>query len=74
MSISPVDSSTTNITATPEAKFNAAVDKSKETEMSDEELTEALITQAVTIGGQFIIMPKAQEMLNEAQSSEDDEE
>jgi hypothetical protein len=42
--------------------------------MSDDELTEALITQAVTIGGQFIIMPKAQEMLNEAQSSEDDEE
>jgi hypothetical protein len=49
------------------------VDKSK-TEMSDEEFNDALITQAVTIGGQFIIMPKAQEMLNEAQSSEDDEE
>jgi hypothetical protein len=72
MSVSPVDS-TTQITATPEAQFNAAVDKSK-AEMSDDELTEALITQAVTVAGQFIIMPKAQEMLNEAQSSEDDEE
>lgn len=73
MSISPVDGSTTQVSATPEAQFNAAVSKSKEAEMSDEEFTEALITQAVTIGGQFIIMPKAQEMLNEAQSSEDDE-
>lgn len=72
MSVSPVDS-TTHITATPEAQFNAAVDKSK-AGMSDDELTEALITQAVTVAGQFIIMPKAQEMLNEAQSSEDDEE
>ena len=73
MSVSPVDSSTPSVGASPEAKFNAAVDKSK-TEMSDEEFNDALITQAVTIGGQFIIMPKAQEMLNEAQSSEDDEE
>jgi hypothetical protein len=72
MSVSPIDS-TTSTPATAEVKFSAAVDKSK-SEMSDDELTEALITQAVTIGGQFIIMPKAQEMLNEAQSSEDDEE
>lgn len=74
MSVSPIDSSISTPPASAEAKFNAAVDKSKEGEMSDEEFTEALITQAVTIGGQFIIMPKAQEMLNEAQSSEDDEE
>ena len=74
MSVAPIDSSISTPPASAEAKFNAAVDKSKEAEMSDEELTEALITQAVTIGGQFIIMPKAQEMLNEAQSSEDDEE
>ena len=73
MSIAPIDSSISTPPASAEAKFNAAVDKSKD-EMSDEDFTEALITQAVTIGGQFIIMPKAQEMLNEAQSSEDDEE
>jgi hypothetical protein len=73
MSITPIDSTATTSSATSEAQFNAAVDKSK-TEMSDEEFNDALITQAVTIGGQFIIMPKAQEMLNEAQSSEDDEE
>lgn len=72
MSVTPIDS-TTSATPTSEAKFNAAVDKSK-TEMTDDELTTALVQQAVTIGGQFIIMPKAQEMLNEAQSSEDDEE
>lgn len=73
MSVTPIDSTATTSSATSEAQFNAAVDKSK-TEMSDEEFNDALITQAVTIGGQFIIMPKAQEMLNEAQSSEDDEE
>ncbi|MGZ9706940.1 hypothetical protein ACXX81_13060 [Pseudomonas sp. GNP013] len=72
MSVSPVDSST-QVTPTAEVQFNAAVDKSK-SQMSEDELTEALVNQAVTVGGQFIIMPKAQEMLNEAQSSEDDEE
>jgi hypothetical protein len=73
MSVTPIDSTATTTSATSEAQFNAAVDKSN-TEMSDDEFNDALITQAVTIGGQFIIMPKAQEMLNEAQSSEDDEE
>lgn len=73
MSVTPIDSTSSNVPSVSEAKFNAAVDKSK-TEMSDEELTTALVQQAVTVGGQFIIMPKAQEMLNEAQSSEDDEE
>ena len=73
MSISPIDSSTPNVSTTPEAQFNAAVDKSKEAEPTDEELTEALITQSITIGGQFIIMPRAQEILNEAQSSDDEE-
>ena len=72
MSVSPIDS-VTQVTPTQEVQFNAAVDKSK-SQISDDELTEALVNQAVTIGGQFIIMPKAQEMLNEAQSSEDDEE
>lgn len=72
MSVSPIDS-TSNVPSSSEAQFNAAVDKSK-TELTDDELTSELVTQAVTIGGQFIIMPKAQEMLNEAQSSEDDEE
>ena len=71
MSVSPIDS-IASTPATSEAKFNAAVDKSK-TEISDGKFNDALITQAVTIGGQFIIMPRAQEMLNEAQSSEDDE-
>jgi hypothetical protein len=73
MAISPIDSSTTDVTSTSEAQFNTAVENSKSAEMTDDELTETLITQAVTIGGQFIIMPKAQEILNEAQSSDDEE-
>ncbi|SDU97094.1 hypothetical protein [Pseudomonas mucidolens] len=70
MSVTPI-SENNAVTATSEAQFNAAVDNAK-SELSDAELTEALITQAVTIGGQFIIMPRAQEILNEAQSDDDE--
>ncbi|MBC3345590.1 hypothetical protein HU811_02960 [Pseudomonas sp. SWRI196] len=70
MSVTPI-SDNNAVTAPSEARFNAAVDNAK-SELSDAELTEALITQAVTIGGQFIIMPRAQEILNEAQSDDDE--
>ncbi len=70
MSVTPI-SENTAVTTHSEAQFNAAVDNAK-SELSDEELTEALTTQAVTIGGQFIIMPRAQEILNEAQSDDDE--
>jgi len=76
MSVAPIDSST-SAPPSSEARFNAAVDKSKDKssdKSNDAEFNEAMITQAVTIGGQFIIMPKAQELLNEAMSSDDDEE
>ncbi|MDF0733065.1 hypothetical protein P0Y43_20440 [Pseudomonas entomophila] len=72
MAVTPIDTAG----ATPpsaEAKFQAALDKSQD-ELSDEDLTTALANNAVTVGGQFIIMPKVQEILNEAMSSEDDEE
>ncbi|MGE7991682.1 hypothetical protein ACQKPE_11635 [Pseudomonas sp. NPDC089554] len=72
MAVTPIDS-TASTPASAEAKFNSAVDKSKE-QITDEELTTALIDNAVMVGGQFIIMPKVQEILNEAMSSEDDEE
>lgn len=39
---------------------------------NDEELMDQMISQAIVLGGQFIIMPRAQEMLKEAQA--DDEE
>lgn len=70
MAVTPV-SENAAVTPTSEAQFNKAVDKAQSGEMTDE-LTQTMITQAVTIGGQFIIMPRAQEILNEAQS--DDEE
>ena len=51
-----------------------AADKPADTsDTSDAEFNDALITQAVTIGGQFIIMPKMQELLNDAMSDDDDE-
>ncbi|WP_415845273.1 hypothetical protein ACMYUJ_00075 [Stutzerimonas zhaodongensis] len=39
---------------------------------NDEELMDQMISQAIVLGGQFIIMPRAQEILKEAQA--DDEE
>lgn len=77
MSVKAVDSNLAPGGASPEAKFNAAVDNAKAadkpSETSDAEFNDALITQAVTIGGQFIIMPKMQELLNDAMSDDDEE-
>lgn len=73
MSVSPIDSIQGPGAVSSEAKFNAALNNAKDSKLNDEEFNEALITQAVTIGGQFIIMPKAQEMLNEAQADDDGE-
>lgn len=72
MAVTPIDN-TSSTPASAEAKFNSAVDNSR-AQLSDEELTRALVDNAVMVGGQFIIMPKVQEILNEAMSSEDDEE
>lgn len=51
-----------------EAQFNVALDSS--TELTDAEFTDQLVSGAVTVAGQMIIMPKANEMLNEAMSDE----
>ena len=72
MSVNPVDSTTDINPSSQESRFNAAVDNATQAS-SDAEFNDALITQAVTIGGQFIIMPRAQETLNEAQSDDDSE-
>jgi actin-related protein len=68
MAVNPIDS--TQSTTDTQAKFEAAVDSS--TQMSDQDLTNELVSQGVIIGGQFILMPKAQEMLNEAMSDDDE--
>lgn len=60
-----LDSTTSNV---GEDRFNAALDGS--TELSDAEFTDQLVSGAVTVAGQMIIMPKANEMLNEAMSDE----
>lgn len=72
MSVTSVDSSIEVSSNTQEAKFNAALDNAEQSAADDAEFNDALISQAVVIGGQFIIMPRAQEILKEAQS--DDEE
>jgi len=77
MSVTAVDSNLAPGRASPEARFNAAVDNAKAgdkpAEPTDAELTDSFITQAVTYGGQFIIMPKMQELLNDAMSDDDEE-
>jgi hypothetical protein len=72
MSVTSVDSNIDVSSNTQEAKFNAALDNAEQSAADDAEFNDALISQAVVIGGQFIIMPRAQEILKEAQS--DDEE
>lgn len=68
MAVTPVDN--TQPAGSTQAQFDAAVNSS--TDMTDQELTDALVNQGVMIGGQFILMPKAQEMLNEAMSDDDE--
>lgn len=72
MSVTPVDANIDISANTQEARFNAAVENAEQSAADDAEFNDALISQAVIIGGQFIIMPRAQEILKEAQS--DDEE
>jgi hypothetical protein len=77
MSVNSVDSAT-DLTLDPQVKFDAAVDKAKSEaadpdELSDDEFNDILVTQGVTIGGQFIILPIAQNILNESLSSDDEE-
>ncbi len=72
MAVNSVDTNT-DVSTSSETQFNAAVDNAQSSDMTDEEFTNELISQAVIVGGQFIIMPRAQEMLNDAQSDDDEE-
>ncbi|MCQ4260215.1 hypothetical protein [Stutzerimonas stutzeri] len=67
MAVNPVDGATAG-------QVNSADDfaEALNSAQNDEELMDQMITQAIVLGGQFIIMPRAQEILKEAQA--DDEE
>lgn len=67
MAVSSVDGNST-VENTPEAEFDQALENAQ----AEEELTDSMITQAIILGGQFLIMPRAQEILKEATA--DDEE
>ncbi|WP_415756020.1 hypothetical protein [Pseudomonas sp. LT1P18] len=78
MSVNPIESGTT-VSNVQEAEFNTALDNAsvraaaaaeESGEVSDD-FMDQLIGQAVVMGGQFIVMPLAQNLLKEAQ--EDDE-
>jgi len=66
MAVSSVDGNIT-VENTPEAEFDQALENAQA-----DELTNDMVTQAIILGGQFIVMPRAQEILKEATA--DDEE
>jgi hypothetical protein len=78
MSVNPIENGTT-ASNYQEAEFNAALDNasvraaaaSEESGDVSDDFMDQLIGQAVVMGGQFIVMPLAQNLLKEAQ--EDDE-
>ena len=63
MAINPVEGA--NAPQGTQADFDAALDKAQEGA-----LMERMMDQAVLVGMQFIVMPKAREILNEAMSDE----
>lgn len=66
MAVTQVDGNTSPQN-TPEAEFDQALENAQGGAMTDD-----MITQAIILGGQFIVMPRAQEILKEATA--DDEE
>lgn len=71
MATTPI-SSTDAVSATAdtqEASFNLAVENAQSGEMTPE-LHDMMIEGAIGIGGQMIIMPRANDILNEAMSDE----
>ncbi|KAB0546042.1 hypothetical protein F7R01_23235 [Pseudomonas argentinensis] len=67
MAVTQVDGNTSTQN-TPEAEFDQALENAQ----AEDQLTDDMITQAIILGGQFIVMPRAQEILKEATA--DDEE
>lgn len=67
--ISGVDSVSVRSASNGEAAFDQALENAQNGGMTPE-LEEMMIEGAVTIGGQMIIMPRANDILNEAMSDE----
>lgn len=65
MAVSSVDGNSSSQN-TPEAEFDQALENAQ-----GEALTDNMITQAIILGGQFIVMPRAQEILKEATSDDE---
>ncbi len=72
MAITPISGADSSAVTTNsgEAAFNAAVDNAQQSGEMTPELEEMMIEGAVTVGGQMIIMPRANDILNEAMSDE----
>lgn len=60
---------TSGSTADSQAAFDAALTNAQSGDLPPE-LEEMMIEGAITIGGQMIIMPRANDILNEAMSDE----
>ncbi|MCX2698466.1 MULTISPECIES: hypothetical protein [Ochrobactrum] len=71
MAIPPVSGADSSafVTNSSEAAFEGAVEKAQQGEMTPE-LEQMMVEGAVTVGGQMIIMPRANDILNEAMSDE----
>jgi hypothetical protein len=67
--ISGVDSELIPTASNGEAAFDAAINNAQSGEMTPE-IEEMMIEGAITVGGQMIIMPRANDILNEAMSDE----
>ncbi len=69
MAVTPVSGVDSVSTTSGEAAFDAAVNNAQGSEMTPE-LEDMMIEGAISIGGQMIIMPRANDILNEAMSDE----
>lgn len=70
MAIPPISGSEAVSNASNDgAAFDSALQNAQENEMTPE-LQDMMIEGAITIGGQMIIMPRANDILNEAMSDE----
>jgi hypothetical protein len=69
MATAPIDNTGGSVPDTNEQSFESAL-KSSDTGMTDEEFTQQLVEGAITVAGQMIIMPRANEILNEGMSDE----
>ncbi|BBP77105.1 hypothetical protein CCU68_22565 [Pseudomonas gingeri NCPPB 3146 = LMG 5327] len=56
------------------SKFDAAVDKAADSSSDDQKITDFMVQGAIQIGGQFIIMPRLNELLNDAMADDDGDE